>query len=264
MSVDYFGPLTVTPWGNSHILLFTDRFSRRADMYAVSAAEFTAEGTADILANKYIPLWGCPSSLSDNGLQFCSKPSLAVYKLLVVRKVATSAYHPNGNGGVERVKHTMAQMLAMVVNERQDNLDVHLPHVEFAYNNSVSTATGLAPNEAPMNRLPAFPSPSSNTTTPGATKASPATTWNTANSPPTANGVSMRWFANNTPSLSPAWSAVIQRSPTHSNNSLSTPSAAGYGSTTPLLPSGGVPNPAQTPRFSRRIYRLTGRALSIS
>ena len=79
--------------GNTYILLFTDRFSRRADMYAVTAAEFTAEGTANILVNPYIPLWGCPHSiLSDNGLQFCSKPSHAVYQLLGVRKIATSSY----------------------------------------------------------------------------------------------------------------------------------------------------------------------------
>ena len=78
-----------------------------------------------------------------------------MYKLLGVRKIATIAYH--GNGGVERVNHTMAQMLAMVVNERQDNWDVRLPHVEFAYNNSVSAATGLAPNEVHMNRLPRLP-----------------------------------------------------------------------------------------------------------
>ena len=32
-------------------------------MYAISAAEFTAEGTTDILVNKYIPLSGCPASL---------------------------------------------------------------------------------------------------------------------------------------------------------------------------------------------------------
>ena len=157
-----------------------------------------------------------------------------------MRKIATSAYHPNGNGGVERVNHTMAQMLAMVVNERQDDWDVHLPHVEFAYNNAVSAATGLAPNKVHMNRLPRLsPSPSSNTATPEATKASPATTWNTATSPPTANGVHMRWFVSNTPSLSPVWRAVIQWSPTHSNNSLSTPSVAGYGSTRPRYHSPG-------------------------
>ena len=125
ISVDYFGPLPVTPRGNTYILLVTDRFSRRADMFPVTAAEYTAEGTANVLVNKYIPLWGCPRTiLSDNGLQFCSKLSQAVYRLLGVRKLATSSYHPNGNGGVERVKHTMAQMLAMVVNEQQDDWDL--------------------------------------------------------------------------------------------------------------------------------------------
>ena len=52
VSVEYFGPLPVTPRGNTYILLFTDCFSRRADMYAVTAAEFTAEGAADILINR--------------------------------------------------------------------------------------------------------------------------------------------------------------------------------------------------------------------
>ena len=124
ISVDYFGPLPVTPRGNTYILLITDHFSRRVDMFAVTAAEFTAEGTVNIPVNKYIPVWGCPRTiLSDNGLQFCSKLSKAVYQLLGVRKLATSSYYPNGNGGVERVNHTMTQMMAMVVNERQDGWD---------------------------------------------------------------------------------------------------------------------------------------------
>ena len=38
VSVDYFGPLPVTPRGNTYILRFTDRFSRRDDMFAVTAA----------------------------------------------------------------------------------------------------------------------------------------------------------------------------------------------------------------------------------
>ena len=122
VSVDYFGSLPVTPPASTYILLFTDRFSRQADMFPVTAAEVTAEGTANILVNQYTPLWGCPRTiLSDNGLQFCSKLSQAVYQLLGVRTLATSSYHPNCNGGVERVNHTMAQMLAMVVNERQDD-----------------------------------------------------------------------------------------------------------------------------------------------
>ena len=107
------------------------------------------------MVNQYIPL---PRTiLSDNNLQFCSKLSQAIYQLLGVRKLATSSYHPNGNGGVKRVNHTMAQMLAMVVNEHQDDRDLQLPHVEFAYNNSVSAVTGLAPNEVHKGRLPRLP-----------------------------------------------------------------------------------------------------------
>ena len=65
------------------MLLFTNRFSRRADIYAVTAAEITLEGTANILINRYTPLGGCPRSIRlDNGLQFCSKLSHAVYKML--------------------------------------------------------------------------------------------------------------------------------------------------------------------------------------
>ena len=96
ISVDYFGPLSVTSRGNTYILLITDRFSRRANVFTVTTAEFTAEGTVNILVNKYIPLWGCSRTiLSNNGLQFFSKLPQAVYQLLGVRKLATSSYHPN-------------------------------------------------------------------------------------------------------------------------------------------------------------------------
>ena len=48
-------------------------------------------------------------------------------------------------------------MLAMVCIEYQIDWDVHLPHVEYAYNNSVSAATGLASNEVHLGRLPCLP-----------------------------------------------------------------------------------------------------------
>ena len=68
ISVNCFGPFPVTPRGNTYILLITDRFIRRADMFPVTASEFTTEGTANVLVNTYIPLWGCPRTiLSDNG-----------------------------------------------------------------------------------------------------------------------------------------------------------------------------------------------------
>ena len=40
---------------------------------------------------------------------------------VAVRKLVTSSYHSNGNGGVDRVNHTMAQMLAVVINNRKND-----------------------------------------------------------------------------------------------------------------------------------------------
>ena len=97
VSVGYFGPLPITPRENAYILLFTDRFSCRADKFAVTTAAFTAESTANILVNRFIPLWGCPSILlSDKGPQFCARLATAVYKLLGIHKLTTSAYPPSG------------------------------------------------------------------------------------------------------------------------------------------------------------------------
>ena len=90
VSVEYFRPLPVTPRGNTYILPFTGRFSRRVYIFPVTAAEFTAEGPADILVNQYIPLWGCPRTInifSDNGVHLCSELSQAVCQLLGVHKL---------------------------------------------------------------------------------------------------------------------------------------------------------------------------------
>ena len=54
IAVDFFRPLPVTPRGNAYSFCSqTASFSRRADMYTVSPANFTARGTADGLVNQY-------------------------------------------------------------------------------------------------------------------------------------------------------------------------------------------------------------------
>ena len=85
-------PPTLNASRHAYILLFTDCFSRRTDMYATTEAQFTASGTSDILVDRYIPRWRCPVTLlSDNGLQFFSKLSLALYDRLGINKISTSS-----------------------------------------------------------------------------------------------------------------------------------------------------------------------------
>lgn len=49
ISLDYSRPLPVIPRGSTSILLLPDRFRRRADMFAITVGEFSAQGTADVL-----------------------------------------------------------------------------------------------------------------------------------------------------------------------------------------------------------------------
>ena len=48
----------------------------------------------------------------------------------------------------------MAQMLTIICSEHEKDWDAHLPHVESDYNMFVSTATGFAPDEIHIGRLP--------------------------------------------------------------------------------------------------------------
>lgn len=58
-----------------------------------------------------------------------------MYRLFSIPKIDTSCFHPkNGNDDVERVNHAMAHMLAMGVDERQNDKEKHLRHVNFDYN----------------------------------------------------------------------------------------------------------------------------------
>ena len=71
--------------------------------------------------------------------------------------INTSAYHSSTNGGVERVNHTMALMLAISGNNQQTDWDIQLSFVKSAYNSSMSAATDLAPNEVHLRPLPRSP-----------------------------------------------------------------------------------------------------------
>ena len=69
----------------------------------------------------------------------------------------TSSAHAQTNGMVERLNHTMCQMLSYLIADDQTNWDELLLHAIAAHNNSVNHGTGLAPNEAHIVRYPRLP-----------------------------------------------------------------------------------------------------------
>lgn len=116
---------------NTYVLLFTDRFGCRVDMYPVTDAELTVKVTVHVLVGQYIP-----SRLPENAVvgQRTGYSSTRTSSRLFVASPESATLSrartpPNGNGGTERV--TIDQMPHTDVIERQDDWDMYLPRVEF-------------------------------------------------------------------------------------------------------------------------------------
>lgn len=74
-----------------------------------------------------------------------------------VKRYIISSLHPQTNGMVERLNHTLLQMLSHLIADDQRNWDELLLHAVAAHNNNVSRGTGLAPNEVHIGRYPRLP-----------------------------------------------------------------------------------------------------------
>jgi transposase InsO family protein len=83
--------------------------------------------------------------LSNNGPQFHSDFWTEFFALLRTEVRLTSTYHPQSNGGSEKINKTFLKVLRSYVSSRQDDWDTYLVYIEFAYNNSVNTSTGFSP-----------------------------------------------------------------------------------------------------------------------
>ena len=65
--------------------------------------------------------------------------------MLGVRKTRTTAYHPAGDGMVERFNQTLERVLAHYVSDHQQDWDVHLPAMLMAYRATPHSSTGYSP-----------------------------------------------------------------------------------------------------------------------
>ena len=58
---------------------------------------------------------------------------------------ATTTYHPQGDGQMERITQELEQFLCLFINQKQDNWDNLLPFAEFQYNNHIHSTTQNIP-----------------------------------------------------------------------------------------------------------------------
>ena len=106
----------------------------------------TAPTIAKLLVEKIISRHGVPSELlSDRGPSFLSGLMEEIYRAMGIHKVNTTAYHPQTDGLVERFNRTLIDMLSQTTDSGEQDWDLKLPFILFAYRATPQASTGESP-----------------------------------------------------------------------------------------------------------------------
>lgn len=146
VAVDIVGPIKPrAESGNMYILTLVDYATRYPE--AVALKDIDTVTVAEALLDIYSRL-GLPEEvLSDMGTQFTSALMKEVARLISVRQLTTTPYHPMANGLVEKYNATLKTILKRLCAERPRDWDRYIPAVLFAYREVPQDSTGYSPFE---------------------------------------------------------------------------------------------------------------------
>ena len=103
--------LPLSRQGNRYAVVFMDYLTKWPEVFAVP--DQTALTIAWLLVEQVISRHGVPSQLlSDRGPAFLSNLVQELCAVMGMKKVNTTAYHPQTDGLVERFNRTLTDMLA--------------------------------------------------------------------------------------------------------------------------------------------------------
>ena len=156
LAVDVLGALPVTWSGNRYITVFMEYLTKWPEIFPVKNAD--AITIAKLLTEEIIPRHGAPRTLlSGRGKNFLSSLVLEVCKLYSIKKLNTTAYHPQTDGLVEKMNSTLCQTLLMFVSKHQKDWDIFIPAALMAFRTSHCAATGESPFYLLYGREPLLP-----------------------------------------------------------------------------------------------------------
>ena len=114
------GPMTETMSGNKYILTCQDDLSKF--LLAIPIPQEDAGTVAREFVMNVVLKFGAPAQiLTDQGSNFLSDLFKSMCKLLKIKKIQTTAFHPESNGSLERSHRVLTEYLRHYVREDQTN-----------------------------------------------------------------------------------------------------------------------------------------------
>ncbi|GJR20328.1 putative reverse transcriptase domain-containing protein [Tanacetum coccineum] len=146
--MDFVTKLPKTSSGHDTIWVIVDRLIKSAHFLPMRE-DYKIERLARFHLNEIVSKHGVPISIkSDRDSRFTSRFWQSMQEVLGTRLDMSTTYHPQTDGQSERTIHTLEDMLRACVLDFGGSWDVHLPLVEFSYNNSYHSSVRCAPFEA--------------------------------------------------------------------------------------------------------------------
>eukprot|EP00116_Pleurobrachia_bachei_P000409 sb/3460671/ len=145
LCIDLVGP--IRGGRMSWILCMTDKFTRLCQAKPLPNASATQ--IAKCLLTHWVTIYGVPETIhSDRGANLhVATVIVELYRLLGVKKTATTSYHPSGNGAVENLNKTIVVIVKKLVGEFPQSWFEKLSYAVFALNSSVNGSTRFTPHQ---------------------------------------------------------------------------------------------------------------------
>ncbi len=141
--------------GFSDVLVVIDYSTRWPEAFPMRNQ--TAATIARVLYQSIVCRYGVPEIIhSDRGAAFQSSLLAELYSLCGITRTRTTAYHPQGDGLVERQIQTLSDTLSKMGTKRTDWLE-NLPSALFALRVTPQASTGFSPYELLYGREPLLP-----------------------------------------------------------------------------------------------------------
>ena len=146
VGIDIMGPLPRTPSGFRYIVVAVDHFTKWVEARALEEAD--AQSITLFLYEEIICRHGIPTILSsDKGTEFVNEMITALTATYDIKHVKTTAYHPQGNGQVERSNKIIKDILAKITPPTPGDWSHYLPSALSVIRNTRQASTKFSPSE---------------------------------------------------------------------------------------------------------------------